>query len=293
MKRAVCVGINNYPGIFNDLKGCVNDAKDWSDLLQNLGFETSLMLDSQATRSNIKAALQNLVQTTNAGDIAVLTYSGHGTQVADTSSDEGDTYDEAICAYDGNIIDDELRVLLEALHPQATLIVISDSCFSGSVTRIAEEKAIPRFIRPSFSTAGMLPKRPFLLPEAEMPELLITGCTDSEYSYDAEFDGRPNGAMTASAIRVIQQNPDVTYREFYAGLRNLLPSNDYPQTPQLEGSDANKDRKLFEPLAVEPAPDPAPSPTPSPTPEPVPAPTPDSPGCLMGALQQVTRLFRG
>jgi len=76
-------------------------------------------------------------------------------------------------------------------------------------------------------------------------------------------------------------------------LRNLLPSNDYPQTPQLEGSDANKDRKLFEPLAVEPAPDPAPSPTPSPTPEPVPAPTPDSPGCLMGALQQVTRLFRG
>jgi len=23
MKRAVCVGINNYPGIFNDLKGCV------------------------------------------------------------------------------------------------------------------------------------------------------------------------------------------------------------------------------------------------------------------------------
>ena len=88
MKRAVCVGINNYPGIFNDLKGCVNDAKDWSDLLQNFGFETSLMLDSQATKTNIKAALQNLVQTTNAGDIAVLTYSGHGTQVADTSSDE-------------------------------------------------------------------------------------------------------------------------------------------------------------------------------------------------------------
>jgi len=293
MKRAVCIGINNYPGIFNDLKGCVNDAQDWSDLLQSFGFETILMLDSQATKTNIKTALQDLVQATNAGDIAVFTYSGHGTQVADRSSDEGDTYDEAICAYDGNIIDDELRVPLEALHPQATLIVISDSCFSGSVTRIAGEKAIPRFIRPAFSTAGLLPKRPFLLPEAEMPELLITGCTDSEYSYDAEFDGRPNGAMTASAIRVIQQSPNVTYREFYAGLRNLLPSNDYPQTPQLEGSDANKDRKLFEPLAVEPMPDPDPSPTPSPTPEPAPVPAPDSPGCLMGAIQQLTRLFRG
>jgi hypothetical protein len=291
MKRAVCIGINNYPGVFNDLKGCVNDANDWLALLQGFGFETRLMLDSQATRANIKSALQNLVEVTSAGDVAVLTYSGHGTQVADRSSDEGDTYDEAICAYDGNIIDDELRVLLEGLHPQATLVVISDSCFSGSVTRIAPEPATPRFIPPAVSTAGMVPKRSFLLPEADMPELLISGCTDSEYSYDAEFNGRPNGAMTAMAIRVIRQNPNATYQEFYNGLRSLLPSSEYPQSPQLEGSEANKDRKLFEPLAVEPGPDPTPSPTPSPTPDPTPA--PDSPGCLAGAIQQVTRLFRG
>jgi metacaspase-1 len=293
MKRAVCIGINNYPGIFNDLKGCVNDAKDWSVLLQGLGFETSIMLDAQATRANVKAALQNLVELTRAGDIAVFTYSGHGTQVADPSDDEADTYDEAICAYDGNIIDDELRVILERLHPQATLVVISDSCFSGSVTRLAPEPAIPRFIPPTVSTAGMVPKRSFLMPESDMPEILITGCTDSEYSYDAEFDGRPNGAMTASAIRVIMQNPDVTYRQFHAGLRSILPSNEYPQTPQLEGSNTNKDRKIFEPLAVEPGPQPIPSPMPSPSPSPAPAPVPDSPGCLMGVIQQITRLFKG
>jgi metacaspase-1 len=291
MKRAVCVGINNYPGIFNDLKGCVNDARDWSALLQGFGFDLSMILDSQATRANVKAALQRLVDATNAGDIAVFTYSGHGTQVADSSTDEGDTYDEAICLYDGNVIDDELRTILQGIHPRATLVVISDSCFSGSVTRIAVENAIPRFIRPAVSTAGLIARRSFLLPEADMPELLITGCSDSEYSYDAEFDGWPNGAMTASAIRVIQQNPNVTYREFYESLRNLLPSKDYPQTPQLEGSDINKDRNLFEPLAVEPGPEPVPSPTPSPAPEPTPA--PDSPGCFMGALQQVTRFFKG
>ena len=293
MRRAICIGINNYPGIFNDLKGCVNDAKDWSTLLQGFGFETSLMLDSQATRTNIKAAMQNLVEVTGAGDVAVFTYSGHGTQLADPSNDEGDTYDEAICAYDGNIIDDELRVFLDDLHPQATLVVISDSCFSGSVTRLAPDPAIPRFIPPTFSTVGMLPNRPFLLPEADMPEILITGCTDSEYSYDAEFDGRPNGAMTASAIRVIMQNRDITYRQFHACLRAILSSNDYPQTPQLEGSNTNKDRKIFEPLMVEPGPEPEPSPTPSPTPEPTPTPTPESPGCLMGAIQQITRLFKG
>lgn len=291
MKRAVCIGINNYPGIFNDLKGCVNDAKDWAALLQGLEFDVSLMLDSQATRTNVKAALQGLVNTTKAGDVAVFTYSGHGTQVTDFSSDEDDPYDEAICLYDGNVIDDELRAILQGIHPQATLVVISDSCFSGSVTRIAAEPAIPRFIPPTVSTAGRTARRSFLLPEADMPEILVTGCSDSEYSYDAEFDGRPNGAMTALALRVIQQNLNATYREFYAGLRALLPSEEYPQTPQLEGSDANKDRKLFEPLAVGPEPEPGPQPTPSPAPEPTPA--PESPGCLMGAIRQVTRFFKG
>jgi hypothetical protein len=124
-----------------------------------------------------------------------------------------------------------------------------------------------------------------------MPEILISGCSDSEYSYDAEFDGRPNGAMSAYAIQVIKQNPNLTYREFHDGLRTLLPSEDYPQSPQLEGSEANKDRKLFEPLAVEPGPEPDPSPTPSPTPEPIP--DPESPGCLMGAIQGIARFFKG
>ena len=287
MKRAVCAGINNYPGVFNDLKGCVNDARDWSALLQGLGFDVSLMLDSQATAQNVKDALQGLVDITNAGDVAVFTYSGHGTQVVDRNSDEADPYDEAIFLYDDTVIDDELRVILQGIHPQATLVVISDSCFSGSVTRIAGEKAIPRFVPPPISTVGRVARRPFLIPEADMPEILISGCSDSEYSYDAEFEGRPNGAMTALAISVIKQNPAITYREFYAGLRTVLPSKEYPQTPQLEGSEINKDRKIFEPLAVQPGPHPTPQPTPSPIPEPEP------PGCLMGALQQVKHFFSG
>jgi len=220
-------------------------------------------------------ALQGLVDITNAGDIAVFTYSGHGTQVVDRNSDESDPYDEAIFLYDDTVIDDELRGILQGLHPQATLVVISDSCFSGSVTRIAGENAIPRFVPPAVSTAGRVARRPFLLPEADMPEILVSGCSDSEYSHDVDFDSRPNGAMTALPLRVIKQNPDVTYSEFYAGLHELLPSEDYPQTPQLEGSDANKDRKLFEPLTVEPAP------------------APESPGCLMGVMQQVKRFFNG
>ncbi len=39
MKKALCIGINNYPGISNDLKGCVNDANDWAELLEFANFQ--------------------------------------------------------------------------------------------------------------------------------------------------------------------------------------------------------------------------------------------------------------
>ncbi len=286
MKKAVCVGINNYPGTSNDLQGCVNDANDWCALLTDRGFETSLMLDSQATRQNVKNALENLVVSAGQGDVIVFTYSGHGTQALDTSGDEGDSYDEAIYVYDGMILDDDLRAIIDKINPQATLVVISDSCFSGSVTRLVPEKARARFMPMDGFTEDKVVRQRFLLPESGMPELLISGCSDSEYSYDADIEGRYNGAMSAMAIRVIRHNPGLTYQTFYTLLRGYLPSSDYPQTPQLEGSEAHKNTLLFEPFAYVPGPSPTPEPTPTPVPQP-------APGCIPGMVQQVTRFFKG
>jgi hypothetical protein len=291
MRKAICVGINNYPGSSNDLQGCVNDANDWAALLSSFGFAITLMLDSQATRQNIKTVLSGLITSAGEGDVIVFTYSGHGTQVTDFNSDEGDVYDEAIYVYDGTIIDDDLRAIINTINPKATLIVISDSCFSGTVTRFISEGAKARFMPVENISTGRLIRQRFLLPEAGMPEILIGGCSDSEYSYDAEINGRYNGAMSAMALSVIKQNPKVTYREFYAGLRKLLPSSEYPQTPQLEGMDANKDAFLFEPFNVVVEPEPTPTPGPTPSPEPTPLPN-DSPGCFPGLMKAIARLFK-
>lgn len=285
MKRAICIGINNYPGTSNDLQGCVNDANDWSAALKDFGFETSLMLDALATRQNVKAALNDLITSAGEGDVIVFTYSGHGTQVIDTSGDEGDVYDEAIYVYDGAIPDDDFRTIINKIDPKATLIVISDSCFSGSVTRLIPPNARPRFMPAEGISADGVVRRRFLLPEANMPEILISGCSDSEYSYDAEINGRYNGAMSAMALGVIKQNSNLTYNEFYASLRKLLPSSEYPQTPQLEGADANKNTLLFEPFKVDI------EPGPTPTPEPTPVPN-DSPGCLQGLMKAFVGLFK-
>lgn len=285
MKKAICVGINNYPGTSNDLQGCVNDANDWCSLLSEGGFDSSLMLDAQATRQNIRAALENLVVSAREGDVIAFTYSGHGTQALDLSGDEGDSYDEALYVYDGRILDDDLRVIINKIDPRATLLVISDSCFSGSVTRFIPEKAKARFLPIDGVSDDRQVRQRFLLPEADMPEILISGCSDSEYSYDAEINGRYNGAMSAMAIRLIRQNPRLTYNEFHTQLRQLLPSKDFPQTPQLEGSDLHKNTLLFEAFAADEVPGPTPAPQPNPSPEP-------SPGCVPGLIGRVTRLFK-
>jgi hypothetical protein len=285
MKRAVCVGINNYPGIFNDLKGCVNDANDWAELLAEFDFDVSVLLDEQGTRENIKAGLRDLVSALGSGDYGVFTYSGHGTYNRDTSSDEPDSYDEALYVYDGILLDDELREILDDLDSQASLVFVADSCYSGTATRVAVDETLyakPRFV-PVVGYNPLYPVKRHFLAEAEMLELLLTGCSDDELSYDACINGRYNGAMSRYAIDAIRANREATFNEFYTALRQALPSEDYPQTPQLEGSDMNKSRVLFVPL---------PANGPGPEPEPEPQPEPDSPGCLLGLIQQLGRLFK-
>jgi hypothetical protein len=265
-KRAVCIGINDYPGTYNDLGGCVNDANDWADLLRD-EFEfvknIQIITDSAATKDNIVQALGDLLTDSKSGDIAVFTYSGHGTWVYDQGErDESDNRDEAICAHDGNIIDDEIREVIRQMKSGVRLTVISDSCHSGGVTRAmlararstdaesADTAPRPRYMPPvkeedALRTELIPVRKRFLYPESDIQEILISGCNATEYSYDAVIGGRRNGAMTALAIRIIKSDPSRTYKEFHRKLRELLPSTRYPQSPQLEGSDANKNRPLF------------------------------------------------
>jgi hypothetical protein len=267
LKKAVCVGINDYPGDGNDLRGCVNDANDWASLLKEVyGFEdVTLLLDADASREAMMGALRDLVEGGSNGDILVYTYSGHGTWVYDgADADESDNRDEALCAHDDIIVDDEIREVLAGNTSGAHLTVISDSCHSGTVTRLQrarldhrdenndspEDAPRLRFMPPENGEdavrAMTLPvRRRVFYPEAGMNETLMTGCNALEYSFDAYINGRFNGAMTALAIALIRDEPHISYAAFHRKLRKLLPTNQWPQSPQLEGNDDNKNRPLF------------------------------------------------
>lgn len=143
-KRALCVGINRYPTA--PLSGCVADVKAWGVMFQRLGFEDPVMLlDERATRASIVDSLSSLVDSSKAGDVIVLQYSGHGTQLPDESRDElgGDTpaEDEAICPYDfasgAFLIDDDVGEIFNRLPDGVNLTCFMDCCHSGTISRFA------------------------------------------------------------------------------------------------------------------------------------------------------------
>jgi len=266
-KKAFCVGINDYPYDDSDLNGCVNDANAWANLLVDhydfVRDDVKLITDGEATKAAILAGIESLLTGASAGDVLVFTNSSHGIYLADTSGDEP-LYDEALCPYDCAdelIVDDELRNLFANLPDDVHLTVISDSCFSGTVTRVPVE--IPglrtpddrriRFLNPALRGDPILEnpwkaksKRPSKYPESQMRDILLSGCSDKEYSYDALFGGTYHGAMTYYALDAIRSlNYDITYQQLHDRLIYTIDDGGYPQHPLLEGKMANKKRRLF------------------------------------------------
>lgn len=253
-KLALCVGINDYPGEGNDLSGCVNDARDWAELLDANGYWTTKLLDADATHMVVMTELKRMVEEARWGDRIVFTYSGHGSWIPDASGDEADGRDEVMCMYDfqngGLLTDDELALVFGGRRAGVRVMTFSDSCFSGSVTRAADLRrsdlvewgigpAKVRYMPPSkflsakdVTTATRLENAP--ANKSRPGVVLISGCSDQEYSYDASYNGVPNGAFTRTAIDTFAADQSIL--NWHRRIRRILPSTMYPQSPQLEAS---------------------------------------------------------
>jgi hypothetical protein len=262
-KKALCVGINDYPLDGNDLKGCVNDANGWADLLvEHYGFDrkdVSLLIDADATKVNIMTHLETMITEAMPGDVLVFTNASHGTYVADNSGDE-ETYDEALCPYDcaeNLIVDDELRELFATLPDGVSLTVILDSCFSGTGTRApdsttADDRRV-RFLHPQVLRRATLrdigaarSRAQNKFPESTMNDVLLSGCADRQTSNDALIDGRYHGAMSYFALQAIREaDYRITLQKLATRLCELFARSPYEQNPQLEGRAANKKKLIF------------------------------------------------
>lgn len=243
---ALNLGLNKinpqHYGSDGALRGCVNDANDMTNIAQEQGFITTQLINEKATRSNVIQAIQNASVRLSSGDIFFISFSGHGGQVPDLNQDEDDYLDETWCLYDAQLIDDELKLLWSYFNAGVRILVISDSCHSGTITKrkqlnnlIQYSNQKPRYL-PYADTEKVWENNKTLyikisntvaeqVSEIKASVLLLSGCQDNQLSYD----GEKNGAFTSQLLRVWDGGRfRGNYQKFYQKILVRMPAYQSP-----------------------------------------------------------------
>ena len=230
-QKALVIGINAYPNMpaKYQLRGSRPDALAMKKfLLEHWGFSASdvrTLLDEEASKEGIMDGLNSwLPDVTEPGDRIVVYFSGHGTQVPDTSGDEADGQDEAWSPSDigrrsghfvnEQVTDDEIAAAFRRLSGREVLL-ISDSCHSGTLARgsgtetspdVADVKA--RYIPPP---ADAVPTETIQVRDEDQisresgAHLTLSAAMPHQYSWDSGSGGiftrTPDPGVDESASR--------------------------------------------------------------------------------------------
>jgi len=248
--RSLHIGLNRVdPAKYIDSFGqgwdgpldwCEKDAQDMADLAREQGFKPSLLLTAKATADKIVRAIRTAAATLGAGDIFLITYSGHGGSMADTGGDERDERDETWVAYDRQLFDDELYREYGAFAPGVRVVVLSDSCYSGGIDQVKPAgvyttKAMPEDVADadqarrlavyrSIKAAG--PSDQTVRKDLAAQLLVITACDEREEA----MVGARNSVFTDVLRRVWNRGRfEGDYRALHEALREASPSFQTPQ----------------------------------------------------------------
>lgn len=252
--RALSVGLievdpDRYAGWPGIMHMCEKDARDMAQLLADQGIGCDTLLTAHATRAAVVAAIRSAARTLVAGDLFVLFYSGHGNVVRDEDGDEPSRSDQTWCLYDDQLIDDELYRLWGEFAAGTRVVVLSDSCYSGSIVRLAERKSGRR------ATGGLakvmpsdIARKTYVADKARFDELiaragaqdaraaiaarvlLISACADDAQA----FEGTDNGVFTG-ALRQVWNNGRFTgsHAQLHAQLAGAIHNGQVPKLMQL------------------------------------------------------------
>ena len=254
--RALAIGLNSvdpghYAGWSGNLNACEADALSMAAIAGNRGFdEVNTLITRSATREQVQNEIRAAAEDLQSGDLFMLSYSGHGGQLPDMNDDEPDAMDETWCLYDGEMIDDEVYGLLANFVENVRVLVLSDSCHSGSVVKEA-------YFAGTMSTRGQTPSSPTPTYRAMSPDaalqtyrlnsdfyqqiqsstlrserdsvaasvLLISGCQDNQLSADGIF----NGLFTGQMLQVWKQGLfDGPYEKFHREIVRRMPPDQTP-----------------------------------------------------------------
>jgi hypothetical protein len=263
-KRALLVGINKYrySNVIPPLAGSINDIEDMKALLIgkfNFAPENILVLtDEKATHAGVIAAFENhLINKSQPGDIVVIHYSGHGSQMKDVTGQSPSGLDETLVPYDSrdpdnkvfDISGSELKPLFRRLAEKTkNITVILDSCHSGTLVKgihrvrmiPPDQRQPPVPTRPADTNRGLAVG---LSPKVQNTFLyaLIAAANSREVAFEHSVDGKERGALTYFLTRALRSaGPETTYRDVMDAVMGNVTLNYPTQHPQLEGLQADQ-----------------------------------------------------
>lgn len=266
-RRALLIGINNYydPRL-TDLEYPLNDVSAFSELLSSpvYGFTVTRLTDEtplKPTRENILAAIKkHLIDDAREGDILLFYYSGHGSSIKNSLSDEPDLRDETIVPADAvrpianasqlkDIRDKELAELFNlSLGKRASLTTIFDSCHSGSIAR-GEERT------KEVDGAEFDIRSPVTEPQRIKPEdrgaLVLTAAEDYQRASGATYELAGRTAkfshFTIGLLRSLYDSPGdrASSRDIFRNVVARLVAEGRTQTPTIAATSERLDRTLF------------------------------------------------
>lgn len=253
---ALTIGLNavdpkHYGGWDGVLNACEADAADMSDIAKSKGFSVSTLLTKAATRARVISEITKAAKALMSGDIFMISYSGHGGQLPDLNNDEDDSQDETWCLYDAEMVDDEIYSLYARFAQGVRILVFSDSCHSGTVTKAAYYQGTMAMRSTALGSAAIryrcmppdaalrtyrLNKEFYdkILKKAQLKDsleavkasvLLISGCQDNQYSQDGDF----NGLFTANLLRTWNNGRfKKAYKAFHTAIKKKMPPDQSP-----------------------------------------------------------------
>ncbi len=291
---ALLVGINEYAGGVPYLNGCVNDVTHFQEFLdlrtQGGDFELKSRVmtsgaisndnETKPTRQAVIDAFREHLGQAGEGDVALFYYSGHGSQERAPEEFwhlEPDHLDETLVLYDSrteggwDLADKELAVLIaEVARKNPHILVILDSCHSGSGTRAAEgtdvrlapvdvrDRPVDSFLPGVVPAAKALSSAAgngqendaktgnwFSLPQGR--HIVVAACRPEQSAREKLMpDGQLHGVLSYYLLDTLQQaSPALTYRDIFSRASNLTRSLVKDQNPLLAATDSEDLRQPF------------------------------------------------
>lgn len=139
--KKVCLSIGlNYVGTDYELPDCLKDMNDLGAIQADHGWHGKQY--AEIDWDTLKMQIQSMAGGLSKSDIFGLFYSGHGTQIPTSRSNEPDGFNEGIVLFTREngfevVVDDRLAEVIAPLR--CNVFFYFDSCFAGGMTRDAKQ----------------------------------------------------------------------------------------------------------------------------------------------------------